>query len=375
VPTATVVKEDLAAALALPRSVVAKRSTIPILACLLLRQSRGELHVVGTDMDIGVATRCPLRDHDWPDGSAGVAVDADLLAAVVAAAPKGGEIRLASGPSGLLVSHALERARLPVLQGDEFPSLKEPDGTAVEIAAEGAKLAAALARVAAAISREETRYYLGGVFVEVVGHHVELTATDGHRLHHTWLEPDGIEGEGVGVILPRRLVELLAGIEGELTLRLGATGVSVAGGFGRITSRVIDGQFPDYRRIIPPPSSDGLELSGGEVEAAVKRLRGFGDGALGLWLEQERLSLQAATEEAAAIAETSIAGVARGAAEPLQTGVKGRYLADAAAVAGGGRMVVSWSGPSAPMRVAFADRPDDVVVLMPMRMGAWREVE
>lgn len=383
-PWAVVVKEDLAGALELPVSVVARRTTIPILTCLLLRLDKGELLVEGTDTDIGAQTRCPVREHGgWPDGAAGYAVDAQLLAAVVAAAPKRGEIRLtaaANGLPGLLISHGLERARLAVLPGDEFPGLKEPVGHATHVVIEGAALAAGLARVAPAISREETRYYLNGVFLEIhrggVQPFLDLTATDGHRLHHTRLEPEDVHeapGAPLTGILPRRLVELLATAEGRVGLGLHAAGVTASGGFGLVVSRLIDGQYPDWRRIVPAATSDGLELGGGAVVDAVKRLRAFGNGALAVKLEKERLSLQGATSEGADLAETCVAGKAIGAVDEMQTGFKGAYLADAARIAGGD-LVLSWSSSSAPLRVSYPDRPDDVTIVMPMRMQGWREV-
>jgi DNA polymerase III subunit beta len=374
-PFAVVVKEELAAALALPASIVDRRPTIPILACVRLEQRLGELHLAATDMDIAVETRCPLREHDWGEGK-GVAVDAGLLKAVVAAAPKGGEIRLAVGPNGLLVSHSLERARLPVLPADEFPTGTDPEGVAVAIEVAGDQLSAALGRVAAAINREETRYYLGGVYLEVKRHHVELTATDGHRLHHARLAPLDMDHCGVtarAVIVPRRMVELLAQAAGPLTLSVHERGVVAAGGLGRITSRVIDGQFPDWRRIVPDAKPDGVEFSGGDVAEAVKRLRGFGDGALHVRLEAERLTLQGSSEDGE-IAETSVAGTAVGGPGELETGLKGRYLLEAAQAVGG-TMRWSWAGASAPMRIDCPERQEELIVLMPMRMGGWREVE
>lgn len=143
---------------------------------------------------------------------------------------------------------------------------------------------------------------------------------------------------------------------------------------GRITSRLIEGTYPDWRRTVPPESSDGLLLVGGEVVDAVQRLRRFGDGSMSLKLEPERLALQGATEGAADLAETSVAGQAQGRAVEMETGIKGRYLADAARVAGGA-MLLSWSSPSAPLRVGYPDRPDDVTIVMPMRGNGWREVE
>lgn len=377
--TAVLVKEELAAALALPAEVAEKRAAagIPILSCLRLQVSGGELLVAGTDMDIAVETRAQVKEHDWRAGEA-VAVSAALLKAVVAAAPKDGEIRLRVGPTALLASHPLERARLPVLPADEFPAPRELTGELVAVQVEADKLTAALGRVGSAISREEARYYLQGVCLELAGSDLLLTATDGHRLHHARVTALDVEGDGLrerSPILPRRLVELLGAAEVELTLHLYGDGVVAAGGFGRITSRVIDGTFPDWRRLVPAEKPDALEVTGSELVDAVKRLRGFGDGPLRVWLESTRITLQGADDIEGEIAETVITGEPRGCPAELKTGFQGKYLAALAATAGSGRLVLSWDGETGPLRAAYVDRPDDVAVLMPFRAGTWLAVE
>lgn len=378
-PVATAAAADLALALALPCSVIDKRASIPVLKCVRLAFEKAELVIDGTDLDLAVSTTCKLHEVSWPPGAAAV-VDAALLRAVVAAAGKDDVISLTLGETALLVRHKLERARLPLSPADEFPVTRPPEGDAVALTLDGEVLAAALGRVAPAISREETRYYLQGIHAAVDGKFLELTATDGHRLHHTRVEADDVAGEksrhgARAVILPRRLVQLLLEATGETVLRIHEHGVVVAGELGLITSRVIDGTFPDWRRVVPPERGAGLELAAAELGGAANRVRVAGESdAIGLRFDAAGVSLQGANA-VGEVVETEIAGVAHGdQPDTVETGLRARYLIEAAKVAGSGRVIFQWGQPGEAMRLTVVDRPDDLFVLMPMRMGAWREV-
>ena len=375
----TVVKEDLAEALALPASLASARSTVPVLSCVSLACAGGELAITGTDLDSWAETACPVRDSAWPAGEAAV-VSAALLGAVVAAAPKEGEIRLERRGEALLVRHRLERARLPLWAAAEFPAGTELAGDPVTVTLDGQLLAAALKRVAPAVSWKDARYYLAGVHAAVDRQWLELTATDGHRLHHSRLEADQVVGESRhgerAVILPRRLVDMLGEAAGETVLQLYPQGVVATGELGRITSRVIDGTYPDWRRIVPGDRGCGLRVEASELAAAVKRVKGFADGdnALVLRLGVDGIGLQAA-QLGGEIAETHCDGEPVGEPGSLDTGVNGKYLLEAAQSVGSGKVDLEWGGAMEQLRLVPVERPDDVLVVMPMRLGGWRDLD
>ncbi|MFZ1427167.1 MAG: hypothetical protein WAS21_10400, partial [Geminicoccaceae bacterium] len=242
------------------------------------------------------------------------------------------------------------------------------------------RLAAALKRVAPAISREQNRYYLTGVHAAIDRQWLELTATDGHRLHHSRIEADQVVGHSLhgerSVILPRRLVDMLCRAEGETVLQLYPQGVVAVGEFGRITSRVIDGTYPDWRRTVPADRGCGLRVEAGELAAALKRLKGFvaGDNAVMLRLGTDGIGLQAALA-GGELAETRCDAEPVGEVEAIDIGVNGKLLLEAAQSAGDTKLDLEWGLAAAPLRLVPAERADDVLIVMPMRLDGWRDLD
>ncbi|PWL18852.1 DNA polymerase III subunit beta [Falsochrobactrum shanghaiense] len=345
----TLDRADLAHALAIVTKAIETRNTIPILANALLAVEDGQLRLTGTDLDVEIATSLPVLDCQ--PGS--VTVPGKMLADIAKRAT--GDISLTAEGHQLIVKSGKSRYKLDVLPAEDFPSFSAGKfDTTLEL-----DLATLVAPCVHCISTEETRYYLAGVYLHAVEGRLVAVATDGHRLMRNigpaGTLPSSLEG---GVILPRKLVGLLP--KGAVTVELSQNKVRVTSGSTVITSKLIDGTFPDYVRVIPTGNGNVLTVDRQALMKSVERVAAVADDrsravkfAVGDVL---RLSL---ADKASDEVEATFEG------EPLEIGFNSRYVND---------MLGALDEPS--VRFAFGDAGSPAVikgegewtaVLMPMR--------
>lgn len=266
---------DLREAVRRAAAVTERRNTIPILDCLRIRRgSDGCVVVTGTDLDIHVEVVARIARAE---GEFDVAVDAAALRALLCSLP-GREVTLDASRGRVRVSSGPVVADLMRALADEFP-----EGVSIEaalITIDGAALRAALTRLMPAVSTEETRYYLNGVFFELrsaPSGSMLMTATDGHKLVTTAVS---IAAETSGLllpapfILPRKACQLLSDMAGDapVTMLVSTNGVRAAflTASGTISTRTIDGTFPEYRRVIPKgPFDRELRVGRGALDQAI----------------------------------------------------------------------------------------------------------
>ncbi|WP_247997696.1 DNA polymerase III subunit beta [Brucella tritici] len=259
-------RSQLAHALATVNRAIESRNSIPILANVLLAVEDGQLRLTGTDLDVEITTSLPVLDCQ--PGS--VTVPGKMLADIAKRAT--GDITLeldaASGGGRLTVASGRSRYKLDVLPAEDFPSFSAGKfDTTLEL-----DLAALVAPCVHCISTEETRYYLNGVYLHAVDDRLVAVATDGHRL----MRNVGPTGDlDYGVILPRKLVGLLP--KGAVTVELSQNKVRVTSGPTVITSKLIDGTFPDYVRVIPTGNSNVLTVDRQALMKAVERVAAVAD--------------------------------------------------------------------------------------------------
>ena len=251
--------------------VVERRNTIPILSNVLLRADRDELSLKATDLDMEIVDRVPAAVEQ----AGASTVPAHMLYDIVRKLPDGAEIALDTG-SGQTMALQAGRARfaLQMLPDADFPDLNAGElPFAFTIAAEALKRL--IDRTQFAISTEETRYYLNGIYFHVVGEgamaRLRAVATDGHRLAKAEMPaPEGSAGMP-GIIIPRKTVgeiqKLLEDPETEVSAALSDSKIRLAIGNLVLTSKLIDGTFPDYERVIPKANDKELKLAEGGFRA------------------------------------------------------------------------------------------------------------
>jgi DNA polymerase III subunit beta len=384
-------------ALARAASVVQARNTIPILQCVMITAGKGPdggtVQILATDLDRSITITLP--GEVMRPGS--VCVPAAPLKTLVDRLAEGAQVEIeeraaeAAGTATLAVRSARTRVSLGLLPTDDFPAMPVPAVDAARLELAGKALASALDRVALCISNEETRYYLCGVHISQAGRKAEwlrLCATDGHRLaRHDLAMPDGAvlperqnhDGRsGLSVIVPRdgvaNLVKLLGAVADTVTVDIDDHRLSVAATAAgwRYVSKLIDGTFPDYDRVIPTGHKALAHCEGRDLTAAVHRCSAVTterSSAMALTFSRDGIEVEAARSEIGGAADQLDANFEADATlQDMRVGFSARYLTGVLDALGQGRVRIALTDPTSP--AVFTD-PDDgasLYLVMPMKV-------
>jgi DNA polymerase III subunit beta len=369
----TVERAELLKSLSHVHRVVERRNTIPIIANVLIRAERSKLAFKATDLDLEVIET--IGAEVSPGGV--TTVPAHMFYEIVRKLPEGTQIVLeASGDRAVLTIRAgRSRFTLQTLPESDFPDIAAGDMTH-KFTLAAADLKRLIEKTQFAISTEETRYYLNGIYLHTAGAGknvmLRAVATDGHRLAQIELPaPAGAEGMP-GVIVPRKTVNemqrLIEDSNGDIAVELSQAKIRFRLGDVVLTSKLIDGTFPDYGRVIPLGNDKLLEVEKKEFEQAVDRVSTIASErgrAVKLSLTGGRLVLSvtnpdsgSATEELEVVYE----------ADPIDIGFNSRYLLDIAAQIEGDTAVLKLADPGSPTLVQDKDPKGALYVLMPMRV-------
>ena len=369
----TVERAALLKALGHVHRVVEKRNTIPILANVLLRADAEGLRLRATDLDIEVTDTIPA---DVPERGA-TTVPAHVLYDIVRKLPDGAQVSLEiSGEGGQMqIRSGRSRFMLQALPESDFPDLAAGE-LPHRFAVPAADLKRLIDKTQFAISTEETRYYLNGIFlhtIEVSGQPMlRAVATDGHRLARVEMPAPAGSESMPGIIIPRKAVaEIVKLVEdGSETIRIELSSAKVRMTFDGVvlTSKLIDGTFPDYQRVIPTGNDKLLTVERDQFSRAVDRVstisseRGravklaLGDGKLTLSVNNPDSG--SATEEIEVDYE----------ANPLDIGFNARYLLDITGQLDGDTALFKLADPASPTVIQDREGASALYVLMPMRV-------
>src|SRR5437762_514033 len=372
----TIERAALLKALGHVQSVVERRTTIPILSNVLLRaEVAGRLSLSATDMDLEIVERVPAR----VEREGRTTVPAHTLYDIVRRLREGAQVELeTSGERNEVVLRSgrstftlacLPPEDYPVMSAGELPH---------QFTLSAAELRMLIDRTRFAISTEETRYYLNGIYLHSTKSNevpvMRAVATDGHRLARVEMTaPEGAAGIP-GIIVPRKTVLELRKLveegesEAEVQIALGDTKIRCAIGEAALTSKLIDGTFPDYDRVIPANNDKVLEVECKSFAEAVDRVSTIStekSRAVKLTIENGSLVVSATSpENGTAVEELEV----RYSATPLEIGFNSRYLLDITEQIEGefAQFVMSDAGT----RTLVRDSADAsaLYVLMPMRV-------
>ena len=364
---------DLLKALAQAQSVVERRNTIPILANVLIEAEGDEVHFRATDLDIEVVDRAPAQ----VERAGATTVSAVMLHEIVRKLPDGALVTLTDdGASGrLTVEAGRSNFSLATLPKEDFPVMASSEYD-TNFSAPAPVLRRLFDKSKFAISTEETRYYLNGVYMHVAtgadGQVLRCVATDGHRLARIDAPlPEGADGMA-GVIVPRKTVaelrKLLDDDDGVIAVSVSETKVRFATPDITLTSKVIDGTFPDYTRVIPQGNSRKMEVDAAEFARAVDRVATVSSErsrAVKLSLDEDRLILSVNSPDSGAAEEEL--GVAYG-DEPLEIGFNAKYLLEIAGQVDRENAVFLFNSSGDPTLMREGNDESAVYVVMPMRV-------
>lgn len=346
-----IARNELARLLAATVKVVEARNTIPILSTVRLVAAYGTLTATATDLDVAVTASTAA------DGEFSACIDARMIGDIVRKLPTDAEVDIDVDGNIATLKAGRARFKLPVLPVSDFPNIEH----GAYDAEFDADLAALFAPVKFAISSEEQRYYLNGVFLHVADGRLAAVATDGHRLaRHIGQE---IDVAFAGIIVPRKMSEIMP--SGTVSVAVSGTKIRVVSDGAVFVSKLIDGTFPDYLRVIPTGNDNLARADKAALAAATDRVAivsaahgsgvrmAVGGGAIVL------------TVRGVAEATDSVPCDYDG--EEIVIGFNSRYVTEALSVFGNGDVTLALADAGSPARLTGS--PDGLdVVLMPMRV-------
>jgi DNA polymerase-3 subunit beta len=353
--------------------VVERRNTIPILANVLVKAEHPKLLFKATDLDLEMNEAIAA---ETPAGGS-TTVPAHMFYEIVRKLPEGAQVVLeSSGDRSILAIRAgRSRFTLQTLPESDFPDLAPGEMThAFKLAASDLKRL--IDKTQFAISTEETRYYLNGIYLHPAGTgkaaSLRAVATDGHRLAQFEMPlPAGAAGMP-GIIVPRKTVgevqRLMDAGEAEVSVELSQGKIRFSIADAVLTSKLIDGTFPDYVRVIPVANDKELTVDKKEFEQAVDRVSTVSSErgrAVKLSLSTGKLVLSVTNPDSGSATEELEVEYA---AEPLDIGFNARYLLDIAAQLDGEAAVLKLADPGSPTLIQERDNKGALYVLMPMRV-------
>jgi DNA polymerase-3 subunit beta len=356
------------------QSVVERRTTIPILSNVRLEATDGALALSATDLDLSVVE---TTEAEVVQPGATTA-PAHTLYDVVRKLPEGARVAIERSASGAEITLRSGRATfdLPCLPADEFPTMGD-EGLDHRFALPAGELRKLIDRTRFAISTEETRYYLNGIYFHALDNgagHLRGVATDGHRLARVEVAlPEGAAGMP-SVIVPRKTIgevrKLIDELDADATVGIWLSNARIRFDIGPavLRSRLIDGTFPDYERVIPTGNDKLLVARTKEFSEVIDRVATISTDrsrAVKLALADGKLTLSAVSPEAGrAVEELDVSYPS----EPLEIGFNARYMLDMSAQIEGDDIELAILDAASPMIVRDPKDNSTLYVLMPMRV-------
>ena len=361
-------RDELLGPLSAVSGIIERRHTLPILSNVLVERSGEALSFLATDIEIQITARSGvLAAAAWRP----VTVGARKLLDILRALPDGAEVALQHQDKRLVVRAGKSRFTLQTLAAEDFPRLAKPAGESARFELEQKALRRVLALVQYAMAQQDIRYYLNGLLMVIEDGMLKLVATDGHRLAYAALKL-GAQLPRQEVIIPRKTVlelgKLLADSDASVKVEVGATQAAFSFGTVDLVSKLIDGKFPEYTRVIPTSHKNRLQAAREPLRQALLRaailsnekFRGvrwvLADGSLKI------VSSNAEQEEAHEELEVSYSG------DALDIGFNVNYLLDVLNNVSGESIECAFGDAASSALISYPSERDFKYVVMPMRI-------
>ena len=346
--------------------VVERRQTMPILSNVLLVARGGELSITATDLEVELVAHAEV---DVETGGE-ITVSGRKLLDICKALPDGANVGVSLSGEKLIVRSGRSKFSLTTLPAAEFPTVEDIKAEQT-ITVPQSVVGRLIEKTHFSMAQQDVRYYLNGMLLETGGKYLRAVATDGHRLALSQAELDGGDLSEQQVIVPRKgVLELqrLIGGDGDLDIQLGANHVRIQLEGIRFTSKLIDGRFPEYERVIPQESSNQLSSDKGVIRSALQRTAILSNEkyrGIRLIIRDSGVVLQAHNpeqEEAEEEVEVEYSG------DDIEIGFNVNYLLDAIGAVDGETVTLSVVDSNSSCLVREPGNDENKFVVMPMRL-------
>ncbi|MBE9539418.1 MAG: DNA polymerase III subunit beta [Proteobacteria bacterium] len=362
-------RDALLKPLNLVAGVVERRQTLPILANILLVVDGERVSLTGTDLEVELVGRVVLSVAAGEDGE--VTVPARKLVDICKSLPEGSDMEFSSAEGKVTVKSGRSRFTLSTLPAREFPNVEDSMGTH-KFTVKQSQLKRLIDRTSFAMAQQDVRYYLNGMLWELESKQIRVVATDGHRLAMCTLATDLDITETMQVILPRKgvieLSKLLLEEDAEIAVVIGSNHIRATTDDFTFTSKLVDGKFPDYQRVLPRAADKILLGSRLELRQAFSRTAILSNEkyrGVRLKLTENNLEIVANNpeqEEAEEMVSVDYQG------DSLEMGFNVGYLLDVLGVLSGEQVKLSLADPNSSALLEESESGDSLYVVMPMRL-------
>ncbi len=359
-------RDTLAEAIGTAQRAVAVRSgALPVLSGVQVTAANNSVELVGSDLDLTIRVTIPAQvdepGHAVVPAKLFDGLTTRLKAGAVTFEVEGDDARIVAGPA---------RAGVRLLPADEFPRVGDPEGDSVTVEAE--PLAEALRQVIPAASRDDARPILTGVLITATATGIRLVATDSYRLAVRDLEGVGMLGEGQQVLVGARGLNEVQRVfsSGQIQVTLGEREVKFANESRSVTTRLIEGEFPNYNQLIPNGYPNRMTVSREALQEAARLMQIVGEGREGtpvrLAMSAAGLELSATAQERADAVETLDAKFE---GSDLTVAFNPQFLIDGLGAIEGEEAVLETMDPLKPATLRGGDRQEFLYLLMPVRIS------
>lgn len=364
----TVSREAILKPLQLVAGVVERRQTLPVLSNVLIILENNQLSLTGTDLEVEIVGRLDLEGSSERGE---ITVPAKKFLDICRALPEGAEIQFAVGDQKATVKSGRSRFTLSVLDANEFPSV-EPGSNELSIECPQKEIKRLIDRTSFAMAQQDVRYYLNGMLWEVRSNELRAVATDGHRLAMCTRSVPADVSEVVQAILPRKgvieLSRLLNDADEPVEIVLGANHLRATTAEFTFTSKLVDGKFPDYERVLPKGGDKIVTGNRSELKQAFARTAILSNEkyrGVRLMLDEGQLTVMANNpeqEEAEEQVSVDYSG------ESLEVGFNVSYLQDVTNVLSSERIKITLADSNSSALLEEPEDSDSAYVVMPMRL-------
>jgi len=347
--------------------IVERKHTLPILSNILLETKNNALTLTATDLEIQISSQIESSNSS----NFSITVSARKLLDICRSLPEGSELDLSGTESRLTVKAGKSKFNLQALPSADFPLINKADNQGVKLVVEQGKFKALLKQVEFAMAQQDIRYYLNGLLLEIKDGHLNLVGTDGHRLSFTSTATNTTISNQE-VILPRKtvieLIKLLEDSDDELAIEFAANQVSFEFAGIKIISKIIDGKFPDYSRVIPVGHQNSFETNRMALLLAMQRASILSNEkyrGIRMVLSQNNLKListNSEQEDAEEELELNYSG------DSLDIGFNVTYLIDVLTNVQQDKIVFSFADANSSGLITVPGMDDYKYVVMPMRI-------
>lgn len=362
-------RDDLLKPLQAVSGIVEKRHTLPILSNVLFERSGDALLFLATDLEIQVSTSFSAPQQSAENYA--VTVSARKLQDILRALPDNAEVALETQNNRIIAKSGKSRFTLQTLPAEDFPKLAAAPGVAAKIKVSQKALRSLLLLVQYAMAQQDIRYYLNGMLLVLDGKTMKAVATDGHRLAYATMQLEE-EAAPLDLILPRKaiqeIVKLLGDSDDEAVFELAATQARFKIGGVELITKVVDGKFPDYGRVIPTNYTKHFEIERAKLQQSLQRVAILSNEKFrGVrWtLTEDQLRIGCTnTEQEEAFEEIDI--FYKG--DPLDIGFNVTYLLDVLNNVSSEKVTCSFGDANSSVLITIAEDSDFRYVVMPMRI-------